>query len=88
MLSHKSNVNPIEARKASHGSVSSRYTRIRQRKGEQCAADLAPIIAEIRAAGANSLAAITEGLKARKIQTPRDGLNWKAAQVSRLISLS
>ena len=52
------------------------------------AADLTPIIAEIRAGGANSLAAIAEGLKARKIQTARGGLNWNAAQVSRLISLS
>ena len=44
------------------------------------AADLAPVIAELRAAGATSLRAIAAGLNERGIPTARGGV-WNATQV-------
>jgi hypothetical protein len=49
------------------------------------AADVAPIIAEIRAAGITSLNGIAKGLKARGIPTPRGRGNWHPTQVGRLL---
>ena len=48
------------------------------------ATDLAPIIAELRAAGATSLRAIAAGLNERSIPTARGG-QWSAVQVSRVL---
>ena len=49
------------------------------------AADVAPVIAELRATGANTLRAIAEGLNARGITTPRGG-SWSAVQVQRVMA--
>ena len=49
------------------------------------AADLAPIIAEIRAAGIDSLRGIAAVLNERGISTPRGHGEWSAVQVSRVL---
>jgi DNA invertase Pin-like site-specific DNA recombinase len=49
------------------------------------AADLAPIIEELRAGGATSLSAIAQGLNEKGIPTPRNGNGWTATQVGRLL---
>jgi DNA invertase Pin-like site-specific DNA recombinase len=49
------------------------------------AEDLAPIIEELRAAGAVSLSAIAIGLNEKGIPTPRNGNGWTATQVGRLL---
>ncbi len=48
------------------------------------AADLAPILTDIKAAGASSLREIAAGLNARKIRTARGG-EWSAVQVKRVL---
>lgn len=48
------------------------------------AMDLAPIIAELRAAGAESLQAIANGLNERTIPAAKGG-NWSATQVARVL---
>jgi hypothetical protein len=48
------------------------------------AADLAPIIAEIRASGRTSLHAVAAELDARQVPAPRGG-KWTAPAVMRLI---
>ena len=48
-------------------------------------ADLAPIVAELRAAGASSLAALAKGLNERGIPTARGTGTWQPAQVARLL---
>ena len=49
------------------------------------ASDLAPIIADIKATGANSLREIAAGLNERGIPTARGGL-WSAVQVQRVMN--
>ena len=49
------------------------------------AADLAPTITQIRAAGAATLAAIAEGLNTAGIPTPRGQGKWSPVQVKRTI---
>jgi DNA invertase Pin-like site-specific DNA recombinase len=49
------------------------------------AADLAPIVAELRAAGATSLRAIAAGLNERRIPTAR-GRDWSPTQVMRVLA--
>jgi hypothetical protein len=49
------------------------------------AAAIAPIIAEIRAAGATSLRAIVAGLNERGIPTTRGTGSWSASQVARIM---
>jgi hypothetical protein len=46
---------------------------------------LAPTIAQIRATGAATLAAIAEGLNAAVIPTPRGQGKWSPVQVKRTI---
>ena len=50
------------------------------------AADLAPIISELRAAGVNSLGSIARALSERSIPTARGGANWSETQVSRVLA--
>jgi hypothetical protein len=50
------------------------------------AADLAPIVAELQAAGATSLRAIAAGLNARGIRTPRGVGEWQAGSVAQLLA--
>ena len=49
------------------------------------AADVAPVIAELQASGAESLRAIAAGLNARGIPTARGHGQWSAVQVARVI---
>jgi hypothetical protein len=58
----------------------------RQARANQKAADLAPIIAELRAAGITSLNGITEALNERGIPTARGSGPWYHAQVRRLLA--
>jgi len=59
--------------------------RVRRERAKQRAAELAPIIAELRARGATTLQAIAAGLNERGIATAR-GQQWTAVQVSRVIA--
>ena len=56
-----------------------------QKRTKARAADLAPIIAELQAAGATSLRAIAAGLNARGIPTARGTGTWSAVQVARVL---
>lgn len=56
---------------------------LRQGKARERAADLLPVIAEIRAAGATSLQAVADVLNSRGITTARGGA-WSPKQVSRI----
>jgi Recombinase len=49
-------------------------------------ADLAPVIAELRASGAASLRAIADGLNQRGIPTARGNAVWSATQVDRVLA--
>jgi DNA invertase Pin-like site-specific DNA recombinase len=49
------------------------------------AADVAPVIAELQAAGAESLRAVAAGLNARGIPTARGHGQWSAVQVARVM---
>jgi resolvase-like protein len=49
------------------------------------ASDLAPVIAELQAAGATSLRAIADGLNVRCIPTARGSGEWSAVQVMRVL---
>jgi DNA invertase Pin-like site-specific DNA recombinase len=57
----------------------------RQREAADRAADLAPVIAELQAAGATSLRAIADGLNAQNIPTARGQGEWSAVQVARVL---
>ena len=48
------------------------------------AADMAPVVANIRAAGASSLASIAASLNSRGIPASRGG-KWSAVQVARVL---
>jgi hypothetical protein len=54
-------------------------------RANRTAAELAPIISELRAAGITSLNDIAAALDERHVPTPRGGAHWYAAQVSRLL---
>jgi hypothetical protein len=49
------------------------------------AARVAPVIAELQAAGIKSLNGIAKALNARGVQTPRGRARWYASQVARLL---
>jgi hypothetical protein len=55
-------------------------------KAVERAADIAPIIAELQAAGAISLRAVAEGLNERGIPTARGNGIWSATQVARVLA--
>jgi hypothetical protein len=56
----------------------------RQEKSAQWAADLAPVVKELQAAGCESLRAIAAGLEERGIPAAQGG-QWSATQVMRLL---
>jgi DNA invertase Pin-like site-specific DNA recombinase len=56
-----------------------------QRRADARAADLAPIVHELQAAGVASLRGIADELNRRRIPTPR-GSQWMAGSVSRLLA--
>jgi hypothetical protein len=49
------------------------------------AVDVAPIVAELQAAGVTSLNGIATALNARGVRTPRGRSRWYASQVARLL---
>ncbi len=57
---------------------------VRQARASGRAVDLAPIIAELRAEGSTTLAALADGLNARGIPAAKGGV-WTAMQISRVI---
>jgi hypothetical protein len=71
-----------------------KLTRAARRRGSEAvaaiaaarAADIAPIIAEVQAAGAPSLRAIAAGLNDRGIPTARGNGTWSAVQVARVMA--
>ncbi len=65
--------------------VSAAGVQVRQDRSKKRAADLLPIIAEIKGAGATTLRAIAQGLTDRSIPTPRGGSVWSATQVVRVL---
>jgi hypothetical protein len=54
-------------------------------RANRTAADLAPVIAELRAAGITSLNDIAAALDARRVPTPAGSAHWHAMQVARLL---
>ncbi len=74
--------NPANLRNGEIGRANSMAAR--STRGANRAADLASIIADIRAAGALSLREIAAGLNARRIRTARGG-EWSAVQVKRVL---
>jgi hypothetical protein len=58
----------------------------RRARANKPPADLAPIIAELRAAGITSLTGITEALNERGIPTARGSGRWYHPQVGRLLA--
>ena len=73
------------------GVVPSKATRAKavealQARANSRAADIAPIIKELQAGGAESLGAIAAGLNDAGIPTPRGGGNWTAVQVQRTLA--
>jgi DNA invertase Pin-like site-specific DNA recombinase len=61
------------------------FITVRQGKAGRRAADLVPILANIRASGATSLRQIAAALNERGIATPRGGA-WSSGQVNSLLS--
>jgi hypothetical protein len=70
------------------------FTRAAQRAGteagvvraNQLAAELAPIIAELRAAGITTKKGIAKALNKRSVRTPRGVGEWRAIQVARVLA--
>jgi DNA invertase Pin-like site-specific DNA recombinase len=56
-----------------------------QRRADARAADIAPTVKALQAAGATSLRAIAAGLNAQGIPTPRGAGTWSAVQVARVL---
>lgn len=59
---------------------------VKRDRADTLAADLAPVLADIRAGGATSLAAIAGELTARGIPTPSGRGGWHAATVQRVLA--
>jgi hypothetical protein len=76
---HRGHLPPF-ARKAAQISAAKRTAAASSR-----VADLAPILAEVRAEGRSSLRQIAAGLNARNIRTARGG-EWSAVQVARVLA--
>jgi DNA invertase Pin-like site-specific DNA recombinase len=71
---------PAVAKDGAKASVAARIAKAGSR-----AADLAPIIEELKASGAVSLRQIAAGLNAKGIRTARAG-EWSAVQVKRVMA--
>jgi DNA invertase Pin-like site-specific DNA recombinase len=56
-----------------------------QARANSRAVDIAPIVAELQAAGAMSLRAIADGLNAKRIPTAQGDGQWSAVQVKRVL---
>jgi DNA invertase Pin-like site-specific DNA recombinase len=75
--------NPANLRNAATGSA--KGLAVRQASASCRAADLAPVLADLRASGASSLREIAAGLNKRGIPTARGG-QWSAVQVQRVMN--
>jgi DNA invertase Pin-like site-specific DNA recombinase len=75
--------NPQNLRNRDIGCANGQVVRVKAANSR--AADLKPIIGEIRAAGAVSLREIAPGLNSRGILTAREG-RWSAIQVQRVLA--
>jgi DNA invertase Pin-like site-specific DNA recombinase len=64
---------------------SARGVAVRKAKADTRAAELAPIIADLRASGAASLGELAAGLNAAGVPTARGG-EWSAVQVQRVLA--
>jgi DNA invertase Pin-like site-specific DNA recombinase len=73
---------PENLRNQDRGRVKGRARRTKA--ADERAADLMPIIADIRASGASSLRKIAAGINARNIPTARGGA-WSAVQVKHIL---
>jgi hypothetical protein len=70
------------------------FTRAAQRAGteagvvraKQMAADLAPVITELRAAGITSKKGIAKALNERAVRTPPGIGEWRAIQIARVLA--
>jgi DNA invertase Pin-like site-specific DNA recombinase len=62
-----------------------RSTAVKQQRADARAADIAPTIRNLQAAGATSLRAIAAGLNAKGIPTARGRGAWRAVQVDRVL---
>ena len=60
---------------------------VRQASAKERAADLAPVIAQLKAEGVLSLGALAKALTDRGIPTARGEANWSPMQVSRVLAL-
>jgi len=58
---------------------------LRQARADARAADLAPVIAEIQAAGVTTLEGIAAALVERGVPTPSGYRQWYATQVARVL---
>jgi hypothetical protein len=71
----------------SNGAFFSRVSlEARKARANRAAADLAPIIAELRAVGITSLKGIASALEERRVPTPAGSGHWRAVQVRRLLA--
>lgn len=61
-------------------------TEARQREAAERAGDLAAVISELRASGVTSLSGLAVALTERAIPRARGGIEWTAAQVSRVLA--
>ena len=59
---------------------------VRRAKSQLRARDLAPVIAEVRASGVESLGGIARALEERRIRTAKGKDRWSPMQVSRVLS--
>ena len=59
--------------------------KARVARAKRAAAYLAPVIADLQAAGITSLNAIADALNERNVPTPGGSGRWHAMQVSRLL---
>jgi hypothetical protein len=59
--------------------------RARVERANRVAANLAPVITELRQAGVTSLKAIARALDERHVPTPAGSLHWHPMQVARLL---
>jgi hypothetical protein len=61
------------------------HYKARSARANRIADELAPVIAELQAAGITSLNGIAAALNERRVATPAGGRHWHAAQVSRIL---
>ena len=59
--------------------------KARQSRADERAANVAPIVKELQAAGITSLNGIADALSARGVLTPAGRARWYAKQVERLL---